>query len=134
MKTEFGKLLGTNKTYVNKREYKLCLTAFLGHIPTDFELEILFDGNCSIPSAEVEKIIQRHILQKTDKEFEAMQIFRLFDCKSKGYINLNDVYRVWKDASPYLSWRHISECFNDVSVENKLHYDLFKAMYIADRE
>lgn len=131
METKLATLIGEHRTRINKREYKLCLIAFLGHSPSDIEMEILFQNNVTIPLADVKKVITRHARQNNDLEYEAMEIFRLFDCENKGYINLKDVHRTWKAVSPYLSWTHLSECFSDVSVDNKMYYDLFKTMYVG---
>lgn len=132
MDTKLLELLGSNKTYINRREYKLCMTAFLGHMPSEVELEFLFDNRCLIPLSELRNLITRHCHQKTDREFEAMQIFRLFDIEGKGYIGLKDLHRVWKNTTSHLSWRHLSECFREISIGNKLCYDLFKTMYLAE--
>lgn len=134
MESKLNTLIGKNKTMVNRREYKLCLTAFVGHTPSEFELEILFHDACSIPISHMKKVITRYTSPAIDRECEAIQIFRLFDSDGKGCINLKDIYRTWKKISPSLSWKHISECFNDISIDNNLHFDLFKTMYIAEAE
>ncbi|KAF5300017.1 hypothetical protein FQR65_LT09274 [Abscondita terminalis] len=127
-RNKFLKDLLGRKTQLNETDYKIYYVLYLGQVPNEAELDLIFSNSNFISRKDADAIILK---KKFDKGSVILETFRTFDTDSKGYIDADDLRRTWEHTVPNLSWEILQSSFDQISEDGVLDYESFKIYFLS---